>query len=232
MNLFYQPFVREGKHFLDPEESRHCIKVLRKRPGDAITVVDGKGIFYESILTGIELHQCRFNIVREIQEAFRTFNIHIAVAPTKNTERIEWFVEKATEFGIDRITFVQCDHSERVKLKLDRIERIAINAMKQSLKATLPAIETLIGFKDFVEGRNENGKFIAYVDAGNQYHLKDLATPASAYCVLIGPEGDFSDEEISHAVNHGFQKVSLGKSRLRTETAALAACHTLNLLNL
>lgn len=232
MNLFFQPLIKEGRHYLDPDESRHCIKVLRKKIGDSITVVDGKGMFYEAVLNEANARQCNFNIVNETAEPSRSFSIHIAVAPTKNTDRIEWFVEKATEVGVDQISFIQCDHSERTKLRLDRIERIAINAMKQSLKASVPDIRDLITFSDFIAQGKEKEKFIAVVDESNPHHLKDLAVPSSSYCVLIGPEGDFSEAELELANKLGYKKISLGKSRLRTETAALVACHTLNLLNL
>lgn len=232
MNLFFQPLIKEGRHYLDPDESRHCTKVLRKKTGDKITVVDGKGMFFEAVLTEADARQCHFKIVNETAALSRSFNIHIALAPTKNTDRMEWFVEKATEIGIDQISFIHCKHSERTKLRLDRIERVAIHAMKQSLKASIPQINDLINFDEFIKHRQEKEKFIAYVDNSNPHHLKDVAVPSSSYCVLIGPEGDFSDEELDLANISGYRKISLGKSRLRTETAALVACHTLNLLNL
>lgn len=232
MNLFYQPHIKEGEHFLDADESRHCSKVLRKKAGDQITVTDGSGVFYEVKLLQIDLKRCSFSIVDTTPEPERNFSIHIAVAPTKNIDRIEWFVEKSTELGIDEISFIQCEHSERVHIKTDRIERVAINAMKQSLKASLPKINPLKKFKDFIPDQSSGNGFIAYVDTSNTQHLKDLAKPASSYIVLIGPEGDFSKEELQLATNMGYRKVSLGNSRLRTETAAVAACHTLNLLNL
>jgi 16S rRNA (uracil1498-N3)-methyltransferase len=232
VNLFYQPLIREGNHILDAEESRHCIKVLRKKAGDKIEIVDGRGTLYEAILTDDNFRQCRFRIIREIADVPRHFRIHVAIAPTKNTDRIEWFVEKSTEIGIDEISFIHCDHSERTNLKLDRIFRVAVTAMKQSLKATLPAINDLVEFSEFVESRSEEEKFIAHVDPDNPKHLKDVASSSSSYCILIGPEGDFSKAELDLAEKNGFRKVSLGKSRLRTETASLVACHTLNLLNL
>jgi 16S rRNA (uracil1498-N3)-methyltransferase len=232
VNLFYQPHIKDGNHTLDADESRHCIKVLRKKTGDPITVVDGRGMFYDAILTDDNFGQCGFKIIREIAEPPRSFSIHVAVAPPKNTDRIEWFVEKSTEIGIDKISFIQCDHSERTNLKLDRILRIAVTAMKQSLKASLPAIHELVEFSDFLKSRPEKEKFIAHVDPANPRHLKKVASSSTSYCVLIGPEGDFSMPELELAEQTGFKKVNLGKSRLRTETAALVACHTLNLLNL
>jgi 16S rRNA (uracil1498-N3)-methyltransferase len=232
VNIFFQPLIRDGHHILDPEESRHCIKVLRKKTGDHIIIVDGKGTRYEAILTDDNFSKCEFRIIKKTAERPRKFRIHIAVGPTKNTDRIEWFVEKATEIGIDEISFIQCDHSERTNLRLDRIHRVAITAMKQSLKATLPVINELIAFSHFVRDRSEQEKFLAHVDSANPHHLKDVATAQTSYCVLIGPEGDFSTAELDLAEKSGFKKVSLGWSRLRTETAALVACHTLDLLNL
>jgi 16S rRNA (uracil1498-N3)-methyltransferase len=232
VNLFYQPLINEGEHYLDADESRHCSKVLRKKVGDHITVTDGCGVFYKVQLEKVDSKQCSFSIIDTTQESERNFSIHIAVALTKKIDRIEWFVEKSTELGINEISFIQCEHSERVHTKTERIERVAISAMKQSLKASLPKINPLKRFKDFILSQVAGDKFIAYVDNSNPHHLKDLVKPALSYCVLIGPEGDFSPEELQFAIDHGYLKVSLGKSRLRTETAALAACHTLNLLNL
>lgn len=232
MNLFYQPLIDEDANYLDKDESRHCSKVLRKKEGDEITVIDGKGNFYKAILSKVDTEQCFFTITHTTKTPPRNFYIHIAVAPTKNIDRIEWFVEKSIELGIDEITFIQCDHSERIKIKMERMQRIAVSAIKQSLKASLPKLNDLMLFNDFIQREDSKEKFIAFVDTDNQDHLKNLATPAASYCVLIGPEGDFTNEELLLAMNNGYKKTSLGKSRLRTETAALAACHTLNLLNL
>lgn len=231
MNLFYQPLVSEGIHHLDEEESRHCVKVLRKNAGDAITVTDGKGFFYDALITRADARQCEFAIQNTTSEASRVYQIHIAVSPTKNTDRIEWFVEKATEFGVDTISLIECENSERTFIKTERLRKLAVSAMKQSLKATLPALNEMVNFSDFIKSSNERGKFIAYVDNENPTHLKDVVRTGESSIVLIGPEGDFSAAEVSEAIAKGFVKVSLGKSRLRTETAAIAACHILNLAN-
>ncbi len=156
----------------------------------------------------------------------------MAVAPTKNQDRLEWFVEKAIEFGVDEISFLRCEHSERTSIKQDRIDRIAVSAMKQSGRATLPVFNLLTDFKTFVETKSGTQRFIAYVDQENPDHLFQLATKQKNYTVLIGPEGDFSEAEIALASVNGFQKVSLGNHRLRTETAAIAACQILHLVNL
>lgn len=231
MNLFYQPGIRDGVLHLDPDESRHCVKVLRRRVGDEITVTDGAGFFYDVVITRADAAQCSFEVRRKTGAPKRDFYIHIAISPTKNAGRMEWFVEKATEFGIDKITLMDCRNTERSFIKTDRLNKVAASAMKQSLKAELPAIsDHLFQFTEVIESCTETEKYIAYVDPLNPLHLKDAVKPGSSYCVLIGPEGDFSPEELKTAMEYDFRKVSLGPSRLRTETAGLAACHVLNLV--
>lgn len=231
MNLFYQPQITEGVHHLDEEESRHCVKVLRRNVGDALRITDGKGSFYEARITRADPRQCVFSIVNTVREVAKTYTVHIAVSPTKNADRIEWFVEKATEFGIDTISLIECENSERAFLKTERLRKLAISAMKQSLKATLPLINDVVQFEKFIGDCSDAGKYIAYVDRENPTHLKDAVKSNQSSVVLIGPEGDFSEREIQQAIASGFVKVSLGKSRLRTETAAIAACHIVNLVN-
>jgi 16S rRNA (uracil1498-N3)-methyltransferase len=231
VNLFYQPLIAQGVHKLDEEESRHCIKVLRKQTGDQIRVTDGLGSFYDVIISTADVRECKFTIIKEEKQPARNFSIHIAIAPTKNTDRIEWFVEKCVEFGIDEITLIECQHSERTFTRIDRLKKVAISAMKQSLKASLPRINELITFEALAVAEISADKFIAFVDETNPIQLKDLAKPSKQYLLLIGPEGDFSSDELSLALLHKFVKVSLGKSRLRTETAGIAACHILNLIN-
>jgi 16S rRNA (uracil1498-N3)-methyltransferase len=231
VNLFYQPGIPEGTLFLDQEESRHCVKVLRHSAGDVIRITDGNGYFYTARITRADARQCDFSIQDTVAEPARTFSVHIAISPTKNTDRLEWFVEKATEFGIDTITPIECKHTERAFLKKERLEKVAVSAMKQSLKARVPVIAQLTTFSSFVSGVQETDRFIAFVDPRNPHHLQHVALPHRQYVILIGPEGDFSTDELTMAEQHGFRKVSLGPSRLRTETAGLAACHILNLLN-
>ena len=231
MNLFYQPGVSHGILHLDEDESRHVIKVLRKKQGDPINLTDGRGFFYEATISQPDPRQCSFTIDKKIQEPKKNFSIHIAISPTKNADRIEWFVEKAVELGIDEITLLECDRTERRHLKIERLVKMAISAMKQSLKATLPVIHPLTSFKSVAQTANTKEKYVAYVDSNNPHLLKNLLSPASEYIVLIGPEGDFSHEELTFAENLEFKRVSLGPSRLRTETAGLAACHILNLAN-
>lgn len=231
MNLFYQPLISEGIHHLDEEESRHCVKVLRRNAGDPIHITDGKGFFYDAVISKPDFRKCEFSIQKTIPAEVRDYQIHIAIAPTKNADRTEWFVEKATEIGIDRITLIACENSERTFLKTERLRKLAVSAMKQSLKATLPIIEDLVPFSSLIKSSKENGRFIAFVDSSNPVQLQNVATKGGASVVLIGPEGDFSSAEVTQAIEAGFKKVSLGKSRLRTETAAVAACHILNLVN-
>jgi 16S rRNA (uracil1498-N3)-methyltransferase len=227
LSLFYQPDIEP--HYLSEEESRHAIKVLRLQRGDAIRITDGKGNFYDARITETGKHHCHFEILKTEKHPARDFQIHIAIAPTKNADRIEWFVEKAVEIGVEKISFLLCQNSERKSINLERIEKIAVGAMKQSQQAWLPQLTEMKKF-DEVAHELADQKFIAVVDATNPIHLKQLATPAQKYLVLIGPEGDFRMDEIETALQNGFNKVSLGANRLRTETAGLAACHILNLI--
>lgn len=231
-NLFYQPAIQYGSHFLDPEESRHATKVLRKKASDTIHITDGKGVLYTCKITDPRPDKCAFVIESSEREKAKNFSIHIAIAPTKNPDRIEWFVEKSIEIGIDEISFIECDNSERTSIKLERIEKLAISAMKQSLKLTLPKIHPIRRLQEFIKIDLTGKKFIAYVDSANPDELFKMAEPGDSYIVLIGPEGDFSPAELELALQNGYKKVALGPSRLRTETAGLAACHTLNLINL
>ena len=231
-NLFYQPNIPQGVLYLDPEESRHCTKVLRKRVGDTIYITDGRGFLYTGKITDASPDKCAFKVEFSEQEKPKDFRIHIAIAPTKNPDRIEWFVEKAIEIGVDEITFVNCENSERTKIKTERIEKLAISALKQSLKTTFTKIHSIKELRQFISESDSSDKFIAYVDQTNPDELFKIAKPKSTYTILIGPEGDFSPAELELAISHGYRKVALGPSRLRTETAGMVACHTLNLLNL
>ena len=230
MILFYQPDIYQLA--LDTEESRHCVRVLRKQVGDIIHIVDGKGTFYESKITKTDSKQCQFEVLRRWQEPLKNYHVHLALAPTKNLDRTEWFVEKAVEIGVDAVSFIQCAHSERRVLKLDRVEKKAIAAMKQAQRATLPLFHPLMPLPAFLQRADpEAQRFLAYVDSSNPLHLFQAAEPHRQYIVLIGPEGGFSPEEVTLAQRQQFGLVSLGDHRLRTETAGLVACHTLLLVN-
>jgi 16S rRNA (uracil1498-N3)-methyltransferase len=228
LSLFYQPGIPAGVHYLDQDESRHATKVLRLRAGDALTLTDGKGGWYTAEIVNPEFPKCTFRILESRQSKRPEFYRHIAIAPTKNADRTEWFVEKAVELGIDEISFMLCQTSERRTLNLSRIEKIAVSAMKQSQQMWLPKLSPLQPFADLIKS-NADQKYIAFVDRENPLHLKAVVRPGAHCLVLIGPEGDFSIEELQLAAHTGFQKVSLGINRLRTETAGLAACHILNL---
>lgn len=231
MALFYQPLVAKGVYKLDEEESRHAQKVLRLKLGATIQLTDGLGRFYDVRLTNTESRQCEFEVLKSEPAPSRNYKIHVAIAPTKNTDRIEWFVEKAVELGIDKISFILCKNSERKSINLDRVEKKAISAMKQSRQAYLPVIQELKPFTQIIAESDEEEKFIGFVDEQNPLLLKNLAKASTSYLVMIGPEGDFSAEEMRDALQKGFVKVSLGPTRLRTETAGIAACHILNLIN-
>jgi len=198
--------------------------------GQNLDLTDGRGFFYVARITKADPKKCEFEIIKKKEGAKRNFHIHIAIAPTKNADRIEWFIEKATEIGIDQISFMLCRNSERKVINQERIEKIAISAMKQSQQSWLPRLSQMIPFKEILSSQADQ-RFIAYVDSDNPKHLKDSISSGEKYLVLIGPEGDFSKEELAQAMNSGFEKVSLGVNRLRTETAGLAAVHILNLLN-
>lgn len=229
MKLFYAPDILDGNHSLDAEEARHAIRVLRLQIGDALKITDGKGNIYDAHIKSISKSACEFSIDNTRAILKKAHFIHIAIAPTKNVDRIEWFVEKATELGVDEISFIKCKNSERSVINLERIQKKAVSALKQSGQAWLPIINSIKPMTK-VLGQSCPHKFIAHVDLENTKHLKD-AVPNGKYCVLIGPEGDFAPEEIKMAIDNGYQKISLGSSTLRTETAGIAACHILNLIN-
>jgi len=234
MHLFYQPDVvpNEPVHLLTEEDSRHAIKTLRLNVGDPIAVTDGRGNRYLALVQSADARRCAFRISDIQTTPPRPFSIRICVAPTKNMDRIEWFIEKAVEIGIERISFFFGQHSERRVLKLERLEKIAVAAMKQSLQSYLPRLDEPLPFGEFVKTINEEQRFLAHLPADEPpQNLMKQATASGQYAVLIGPEGDFSENEIQQARAAGFQMVTLGSNRLRTETAALVACHTLTLVN-
>jgi len=215
---------------LPEEEAGHCIRVLRMKEGDSIRLTDGKGCFYDAVISAVSGKRCMVHIERkEQQEQLWNGYLHIAVAPTKLMDRNEWFVEKAVEIGVDEITFLKTDHSERDVIKMERIEKIAVSAMKQSQKATLPVLNGMIPLRSFIEQGFDGDKYIAHCEPGSKVLLQDALTPGHNSLVLIGPEGDFSPAEIEMALKAGFKPISLGPSRLRTETAALVAVHIMNL---
>lgn len=229
MHTFYTPDIAV-KAELPEEEAAHCLRVLRLTVGDEVMLTDGKGFFYKAVIDSIAGKRCQVKIVETIsQERLWKGHLHLAMAPTKNIDRTEWFAEKATEIGFDELTFLNCRFSERKVIKTERIEKIVVSAVKQSLKAWKPKVNDMIGFDKFVKRSFDGQKFIAHCYEGEKPLLKDVLDSQKDAVVLIGPEGDFSREEVALAESCGFQPVSLGKSRLRTETAALVAVHLMNL---
>lgn len=229
--IFYAPDILLNNE-LPQEESSHCIRVLRKQEGDTIFITDGKGHFFDAIIVSAHAKHCRVDLTDTINhDKSWNFYLQIACAPTKNMDRFEWFAEKATEIGIDRITPLSACHSERKELKKQRVEKILVSAMKQSQKAILPVLDEMQTFTSFVKQPFDGRKFIAHCYEGNKPLLNKVYSKNENALILIGPEGDFSEHEVKMAVENGFESISLGNSRLRTETAALTACHTIHVLN-
>ena len=231
MNLFYTPDIIENFYTLNEEESIHCLRVLRLRIGDKIYLSDGKGILCKSEIIDDNQKKCRVEIVETFKDyGKRKYSLHIAIAPTKNIDRIEWFVEKATEIGIDEITPLICEHSERRSVNMERLNRVITAAMKQSLKAYHPLLNKEIKFNEFISRNFSASGFIAHC-GDNTFKLKDEYKGGRDAVILIGPEGDFSDDEILKSKENGYKAINLGNNRYRTETAALVACHTISLMN-
>jgi len=232
MQWFYSDKVTNDYFEFDAEESKHCIRVLRLKKGDKVILTDGNGRIFRGILDDDNIKRCRVKIGHvENEHKPRKYSLQIAVAPTKNTARFEWFLEKATEIGIDKIIPLQSQHSERIHLNHSRLEKILISAIKQSQQPWLPELSELTTFSNLINSKFQSQKFIAYVDENHQTTLKSAYQPGNDILILIGPEGDFSPEEINLAISSGYIPVSLGTNRLRTETAALVACHTIVLMN-
>ncbi|HSI69719.1 MAG TPA: 16S rRNA (uracil(1498)-N(3))-methyltransferase [Gillisia sp.] len=234
MQLFYHPDIHENDRqvIFPKEESRHIVKVLRKKEGDILNVTNGKGFLFKTEILSIDAKQCIATILDREKEVEPSYYLHLAVAPTKMNDRYEWFLEKATEIGVREITPVICEHSERKVIKLERYERVLQSAMKQSLHLSIPKLNKNQQFIDFIASEIEGAKFIAHCEDGEQKKsLKSQLQPGKRSTILIGPEGDFSSAEIELALHNGWIPVSLGNSRLRTETAAIVACHTAALAN-
>ena len=232
MNSFYVPKIRGNNLKLSVEESKHCIKVLRLKKGDRVFLLNGKGSTFEAIIQYPDPKGCELEIINEVKSSFdRDYHLTIAIAPTKNMDRFEWFAEKSTEIGIDRIIPLVCQHSERRDVKSERFEKILVAAMKQSGQTYLPEITEKTNFKDLVSNPFDGIKLIAHCADGDKRKLKQSILFGKDLLILIGPEGDFDPSEIQLALQNGFVPVTLGNSRLRTETAGLVACHTACLVN-
>lgn len=233
MQVFYAPDI-EGESFtLDESESKHTVRVLRMDKGSEIKLIDGRGNLYEGVISEPDQNACKIRIVRIIKGfGKRNYRLHIAISPLKNPERLEWFVEKSVEIGIDEITPIICHHTEKKVLKPERLNNIIISAMKQSLKAFKTKLNESCKFSDFINIHRQETLMIAHcMEEDIRQGIGEVYNKGNNAVILIGPEGDFSEEEIRKAVNMGYHPVHLGKSRLRTETAGVAACHSIYFIN-
>ena len=234
MQLFYTPDIdaASSTYFLNEEESKHSIRVLRLEAGEQVQLIDGKGNLYTAAITDAHPKRTQLQII-SVQKEFNKRNhyLHIAVAPTKNIERLEWFLEKATEIGIDEISLIISQRSERKEAKVDRLNKIITAAIKQSIKAYHPVLNEPVALTKLLAKPFDGQKFIAHCEPGDKVGLKDQLKTQGSYLILIGPEGDFTPKEIADAINFDFKAITLGESRLRTETAALEACFEVNFLN-
>lgn len=233
MHLFYTPDINGNTYTLSEEESNHCNKVLRLKQGDQVHLIDGVGGLYTAEISEVTKKAVRLTVLDKQSEfGKRNHHLHVAIAPTKNNDRLEWFLEKATEIGVDEVTPIICDRSERKIVKEDRLEKVITSAVKQSLTAYHPKINNAISFKDFIKESEADDKLIAHcIDEDDRKAISEIIKPHQKYLILIGPEGDFTPKEIELALQNGYKPVTLGNTRLRTETAGLAACFEVNYLN-
>lgn len=233
MQLFYNPNINETSESFsfDKEESKHIVKVLRKKDTDILYVTNGLGFLFKAEITLASDNKCTVQIISFEKEASSKFRLHLAVAPTKMNDRFEWFLEKATEIGIHEITPIICDRSERKVVNAERFEKILLTAMKQSNVLNLPKLNNSITFKEFVKHKKEGLQLIAHCEETHKKSLKSVLKPNTNVTLLIGPEGDFSEKEIALAIENNFIPVSIGNTRLRTETAAIVACHSVVFVN-
>ncbi|PCE62577.1 16S rRNA (uracil(1498)-N(3))-methyltransferase [Sediminicola luteus] len=231
MQLFYAPDLIPGQSFYDfpQDEAKHLARVLRKKEGDRIFLTNGQGILAELEITLASPKKCEGRIVSVVEKPKPQLHLHLAVAPTKMNDRYEWFLEKATEIGIQEITPIICERSERKTIKHERYQKIVVSAMKQSLQCYLPKLNPAMALTDFLNPEIQGVGFIAHCEEQDKTHLKHQLDTETQITLLIGPEGDFSEKEIAKALEKGYFPTSLGENRLRTETAALYACQTVNL---
>ncbi|MBC7440549.1 MAG: 16S rRNA (uracil(1498)-N(3))-methyltransferase [Flavobacterium sp.] len=232
--MFYNPDIdlNTESFFFNKEESKHIVKVNRKQSGDILLVTNGLGILFTTEITLASDSKCTVKVINKKVEPKLNYQLHLAVAPTKMNERFEWFLEKATEIGISEITPIICDHSERKVINKERFEKIILSAMKQSNQYYLPKLNDAISFSDFISKSNNDTKFVAHCEEeNNKKSLNNTLKPNENVTILIGPEGDFSEKEITLALQKKYIPVSLGKTRLRTETAAIVACHSAAFVN-
>ncbi len=228
MNFFYSTNIKDEKIYLDKNESYHCIKVLRYKIGDQINVVDGFGSKYLSKIMDIQSDSCELKIIQKYTSK-RKIKIHLCISPTKNHKRLEWMVEKIVEIGVDRISFIKCERSIRDSVNLDRLNKIALSAMKQTQNTFLPIIDQCINFSNVFDHISSQDRFIAHLNNKENKHLNSSLNSKRSRCILIGPEGDFTKHEVSLSFEQNFIEVSLGNTRLRTETSGVVSATILNL---
>ncbi len=233
MQLFYSATLDQSvSQFVFPEEeSRHIVKVLRKKEGDELQITNGKGFLFIAEILSADPKACKVTIVKTTKKHQKMHRLHMVVAPTKHIDRFEWFLEKVTEIGVHEITPVICEHSERKVLKIPRLEKIMQSAMKQALRTYLPKLNEAVPYDEFIKQNQEGLLFIAHCHEEEKMELIRRVAPDKDITILIGPEGDFSEREIDLAYENGFYPVSLGDARLRTETAAIVACTTVAIIN-
>lgn len=233
MQLFYNPEINNTTtdFSFSKEESKHIVKVLRKDSGDILDITNGKGWLFKAQITIPNIKKCVVKIISKTKQPIKNYKVHLAVAPTKMNDRYEWFLEKATEIGIDEITPIICDNSERKFIKPERLKKIIISAMKQSLKVHLPRLNEMVTLSEFLKQKQTQGKYIAHCVENEKQLMKDVLLPKEYSTILIGPEGDFSFSEIEKSLQKGYTAISLGKARLRTETAALVSVMNVSFIN-
>jgi 16S rRNA (uracil1498-N3)-methyltransferase len=233
MQIFYAPDISGNEFILDEFESRHCVRVMRMRAGTPVNMIDGKGNLYEGVISVADQKACRIeikNVFHDFEK--RPYSLHIGISPLKNVDRFEWFIEKSVEIGIDEITPVICSNTEKKTVKAERINNIIISAMKQSLKAFRTRFNNPVGFCEFISSADYGIKLIAHCNNGiERLSLGAAYSAGKRAVILIGPEGDFSYDEIEAAIESGFRSITLGNNRLRSETAGIVACHSVNFLN-
>lgn len=234
MQLFYNSTIDKNtlQITFDKIESRHIVKVLRKKEGDAIYITNGKGQVFNCKITIANDKKCLVSILgKEEKKQFKDYYLHVAIAPTKNNDRLEWFIEKATEIGIDEITPIICQNSERKIIKKERLEKIIVAAMKQSLKFYLPKLNEAVSFSEFLKKKQKGDIYIAHCEESEKKYLKSVVKPKDSVTILVGPEGDFTVTEISESIAKNHIPITLGIARLRTETAALVAVQNISFIN-
>jgi len=228
MYYFYSQNISKDMIVLEDQEMLHCVKVLRNKLGDNIYVVDGLGNLFYAEIVNILSKECHLKILSS-ESIQRKIKVHLLISPTKNHKRIDWMIEKIVEIGVERVTFLICQNSIRKNINLTRLNKIALSAMKQTQNAFLPQIDDCISFKDIFSIVSSKEKYIAHLNRKDISHLSSVLQHENSRCILIGPEGDFTEEEVIDAVNNGFKEVSLGSSRLRTETSGIVSTTILNL---